>query len=167
MHPGEMGAAVGRVLQGDGHEVLWASAGRSDATRERAESFQDVGSAAALGERAELVLSICPPHAALEVARAVEGFAGTYVDANAISPMRAREVAELQPRYVDGGIVGGPPTESGTILYLSGHGAAAVAALFAGSILQTRVVADASALKMVLAPVGGRSLSAPLRSCGF
>ncbi len=151
MHPGEMGAAVGRVLQGDGHEVLWASAGRSDATRERAESFQDVGSAAALGERAELVLSICPPHAALEVARAVEGFAGTYVDANAISPMRAREVAELQPRYVDGGIVGGPPTESGTILYLSGDGAAAVAALFAGSILQTRVVADASALKMVYA----------------
>ncbi len=151
MHPGEMGAAVGRVLQGNGHEVLWASAGRSDATRERAESFRDVGTAAALGEQAELILSICPPHAALEVARAVEGFAGTYVDANAISPMRAREVAELQPRFVDGGIVGGPPTEPGTTLYLSGDGAVAVAALFAGSILQARVVADASAVKMVYA----------------
>jgi 3-hydroxyisobutyrate dehydrogenase-like beta-hydroxyacid dehydrogenase len=151
VHPGEMGAAVGGVLQGNGHEVLWASAGRSDATRERARSFRDVGTAAALVEQAELILSICPPHAALEVARAVAGFAGTYVDANAISPMRAREVAELQPRFVDGGIVGGPPTEPGTTLYLSGDGAAAVAALFAGSILQARVVADASAVKMVYA----------------
>jgi 3-hydroxyisobutyrate dehydrogenase-like beta-hydroxyacid dehydrogenase len=151
VHPGEMGAAVGRVLQANGHEVVWASAGRSDATRERARSFRDVGTAAALVEQADLVLSICPPHAALEVARAFAGFAGTYVDANAISPMRAREVSELQPRFVDGGIVGGPPAEPGTTLYLSGDDAAVVAALFAGSNLDTRVVADASALKMVYA----------------
>ncbi len=151
MHPGEMGAAVGLVLQRSGHEVLWASAGRSDATRERARSFRDVGTVTALGERAELILSICPPHAALDVARTVAGFAGTYVDANAISPMRAREVAELQPRFVDGGIVGGPPIEPGTTLYLSGVGAAAVAAVFTGSNVQARVVADASALKMVYA----------------
>ncbi len=151
MHPGEMGAAVGLVLQGNGHEVLWASAGRSDATRERARSFRDVGTATALGEQAELIFSICPPHAAVDVARAVAVFAGTYVDANAISPQRAREVAALQPRFVDGGIVGGPPVEPGTTLYLSGEDAAAVAALFTGSNLQARVVADASALKMVYA----------------
>jgi 3-hydroxyisobutyrate dehydrogenase-like beta-hydroxyacid dehydrogenase len=151
LHPGEMGAAVGRVLQGNGHEVLWAAAGRSEATRERARGFRDAGTAAALGDEAELILSICPPHAALEVAQSVAGFGGTYVDANAISPLRAREVAEVQPRFVDGGIVGGPPTEPGTTLYLSGHGAAAVAALFEGSVLQARVVSDASAMKMAYA----------------
>jgi 3-hydroxyisobutyrate dehydrogenase-like beta-hydroxyacid dehydrogenase len=151
LHPGEMGAAVGRVLQANGHEVLWASDGRSEATRERAQSFRDVVAVAALAAQAELIFSICPPHAALDVAREVEGFDGVYVDANAISPMRAKEVAALHPRYVDGGIVGGPPTEPGTKLFLSGSGAASVAVLFVGSILEARVVADASALKMAYA----------------
>jgi len=101
-----------------------------------------------LAEQVELILSICPPHAALDVARAVGDFAGVYVDANAISPMRAQEVAAIRPRFVDGGIVGGPPDEPGTTLYLSGSGAASVAVLFVGSRLEPRVVADASALKM-------------------
>ena len=151
LHPGEMGAAVGRVLQANGHEVLWASEGRSDATHERARTFRDAGAVAALAGEAELIVSICPPHAALDVARSVEGFAGAYVDANAISPMRAREIAAIHPRFVDGGIVGGPPDEPGTTLYLSGTGAASVAVLFVGSNLQPRVVADASALKMAYA----------------
>jgi hypothetical protein len=151
LHPGEMGAAVGRVLQANGHEVLWASEGRSDATRERAQTFHDIETVAALAAQAELILSICPPHAALDVARAVEGFDGVYVDANAISPMRAQEVASLHPHFVDGGIVGGPPDEPGTTLYLSGPGAASVAVLFVGSKLEPRVVANASALKMAYA----------------
>jgi 3-hydroxyisobutyrate dehydrogenase-like beta-hydroxyacid dehydrogenase len=146
-----MGAAVGRALQANRHEVLWASEGRSEATRARAEAFRDVGSVSALAEQAELILSICPPHAALDVARGVSGFDGVYVDANAISPMRAKEVAEIQPRFVDGGIVGGPPDEPGTTLYLSGSGAASVAVLFVGTNLEPRVVADASAIKMAYA----------------
>ena len=151
LHPGEMGASVGRVLQGNGHEVLWASDGRSEATRERARTFRDVGTIDALADEAEIVFSICPPHSALDVARSVEGFDGVYVDANAISPMRAQEVAALHARFVDGGIVGGPPDEPGTTLYLSGAGAASVAVLFVGSNLEPRVVADASAIKMVYA----------------
>ena len=151
LHPGEMGASVGRVLQSNGHEVVWASEGRSDATRERAQTFREVGTVRELADQAEVILSICPPHAALDVARAVEGFDGVYVDANAISPMRAQEVAAIQPRFVDGGIVGGPPDDPGTTLYLSGTGAASVAVLFVGSNLQPRVVADASALKMAYA----------------
>jgi 3-hydroxyisobutyrate dehydrogenase-like beta-hydroxyacid dehydrogenase len=151
LHPGAMGAAVGRVLQWNGHEIVWASEGRSDATRARAESFRDARTVKALAGEAELVLSICPPHAAVAVARAVEGFDGMYVDANAISPLRAQEVAAIHPRFVDGGIVGGPPDEPGTTLYLSGADAVAVVALFAGSNLQARVVTDASALKMVYA----------------
>jgi 3-hydroxyisobutyrate dehydrogenase-like beta-hydroxyacid dehydrogenase len=151
LHPGEMGAAVGRVLQANGHELLWASEGRSDATRERAATFQDAGTVSALADQAELILSICPPHAAVSVARGVEGFAGTYVDANAISPMRAQEIARIHTRFVDGGIVGGPPDEPGTTLYLSGSGAAGVAVLFLGSNLEGRVVASASAMKMAYA----------------
>ncbi|MDX6452794.1 MAG: hypothetical protein QOH16_2843 [Gaiellaceae bacterium] len=151
VHPGAMGASVGRCLQANRHEVLWASEGRSAATRERAQSFRDVGTVQALAGEAELILSICPPHSALEVARSVEGFGGMYVDANAISPMRAREIAAIHPRFVDGGIVGSPPEEPGTTLYLSGSGAASVAVLFVGTNLEARVVADASAIKMAYA----------------
>ena len=151
LHPGEMGAAVGRALQANRHEVLWASEGRSDATRGRAQTFQDVGTVAAMAEQAALILAICPPHNALEVARSLGTFDGVYVDANAISPMRAREIASLHPRFVDGGIVGGPPDEPGTTLYLSGPGAASVAVLFVGTNLEPRVVADASAIKMAYA----------------
>ena len=151
LHPGEMGSAVGRVLQGNGHEVVWASEGRSDATRERARTFRDAGTVHSLAGEAELILSICPPHGAVDVAGSLRGFDGIYVDANAISPMRAQEVAALHPRFVDGGIVGGPPEEPGTTLYLSGDEAPAVAALFDGSVLETRVVNDASAVKMVYA----------------
>src|SRR5690348_7954825 len=128
LHPGEMGAAVGTCVDG---EVIWVSGGRSEATRGRAAAFRDAGTPAALVEEAEVILSICPPHAAVDVARACAGFPGIYVDANAISPQRAREVAALQPRFVDGGIVGGPPTEPGTTLYLTGDDAETVAGLFA------------------------------------
>jgi 3-hydroxyisobutyrate dehydrogenase-like beta-hydroxyacid dehydrogenase len=148
LHPGEMGAAVGATVDGD---VLWASEGRSDATRVRAAGFRDAGTLGALVVEADVILSICPPHAAVDVARACAGFTGIYVDANAISPQRAREVAALQPRFVDGGIVGGPPTEPGTTLYLSGADADTVTALFAGSPLATRVVSSASAVKMAYA----------------
>ena len=48
LHPGEMGASVGRALQSNRHEVLWASDGRSSATRERAQAFRDTGTVEAL-----------------------------------------------------------------------------------------------------------------------
>jgi len=151
LHPGEMGSAIGAALQSVGHDVVWASAGRSEATRSRAATFRDLGSVEAVAGEAQVVLSICPPHAALETARAVAG-GGLYVDANAISPARAREIAALQPRFVDGGIVGPPPRAAGeTRLYLSGERAAEVTSLFDGSIVETRVVPDASAVKMTYA----------------
>ena len=49
LHPGEMGSALGRALVDAGHEVVWASAGRSEATRERAARFRDAGSVEAAG----------------------------------------------------------------------------------------------------------------------
>jgi len=151
VHPGEMGSAVGDLLVESGHEVLWASGGRSAETRARAAAFRDTGTVRALAREAQVVLSICPPHAALDVARSARGFDVLYVDANAVSPATARELAALHPEFVDGGIVGGPPREPGTRLYLSGARAPEVAALFEGTFLESRVVRDASALKMAYA----------------
>ena len=156
VHPGEMGAAVAGTLRG--HEVLWASAGRSAATAARAREacLEDAGDVGELCRRCEILLSICPPHAAVDVARTASGFMGIYVDANAIAPDTARTIAGLQPRLVDGGIVGPPPAQSGTTrLYLSGGEADRIAALFAGTNLAARVIAAeagaASALKIAYA----------------
>jgi len=162
LHPGQMGAAVAQCLAGRGHSVLWASEDRGPdtAARAKAAGLTDAGTAAAVAGQAEVILSICPPHAAAGVARAVRGFGGLYVDANAISPGTAHEIAgvisDSGGRYVDGGIIGLPPVApGGTRLYLSGPGAQAVADLFAGSALEARVIGDtltaASALKMAYA----------------
>jgi len=162
LHPGEMGAAVGRCLTGLGHEVLWAAEGRGPQTaaRARAAGLTDAGTVAGLARRAEVIISVCPPHAALDVAWAVHGFSGVYVDANAISPGTAGEAAQMITesggRYVDGGIIGAPPAVPGTTrLYLSGAGAGQVAGLFAGTPLEARVISGsataASAVKMAYA----------------
>src|SRR5258708_25289398 len=126
-HPGEMGAAVGRCVTGAGYGVLWASEGRGPETaaRARAAGLADAGTAAEMAERADVILAICPPHAALDTAWAVQGFGGLYVDANAISPATAREVAlmveEGGATYVDGGVIGLPPAlAASTRLDLSG-----------------------------------------------
>jgi 3-hydroxyisobutyrate dehydrogenase-like beta-hydroxyacid dehydrogenase len=137
--------------------VVWASEGRSAETRERAEAagLEDVGSVVEVA-RSDVVFSICPPHAAVEVARSLGPLQELYVDANAVSPATVREVAGIVEaaggRFVDGGIVGSPPRETGTTrLYLSGPKADAVAGLFEGSVLDARVVSNASAVKMAYA----------------
>src|SRR3984885_11162163 len=78
LHPGEMGAAVGRCLTGRGHEVLWASEGRGPdtAARARAAGLAAAGTGAGLARQAEVIIAVCPPHAALDVAWAVHGFGG-------------------------------------------------------------------------------------------
>ena len=159
LHPGEMGAAAGHCLTGRGHTVLWASEGRSAATAARASAagLKDAGTVAVVARDAEVIFSVCPPHGATDVAWAVHGFRGLYVDANAISPGTAREVAQMITdsggRYVDAGIIGLPPVRPGTTrLYLSGPEAEEVRALFAGTPLDARVVdgaaTAASAVKM-------------------
>src|SRR5436190_21739457 len=109
LHPGEMGSALGAALLAAGHEVLWASEGRSAATAERAREFTDAGDAATLAQRVDVILSVCPPHAARDVLRAVPEFGGVYVDANAVSPATVRALAAERSVLVDGGIIGPPP----------------------------------------------------------
>jgi 3-hydroxyisobutyrate dehydrogenase-like beta-hydroxyacid dehydrogenase len=151
LHPGEMGSALGAALLENGHEVLWASEGRSQQTAARAAAFEDVGAARELAAAAAVLISVCPPHAAREVAASVDGFDGIYVDANAVSPATAREIGG-----VDGGIVGPPPRDGASArLYLSGPRADEVARLFAGTAVEPRVLGDevgtASAMKMAFA----------------
>jgi len=142
LHPGQMGASIGAALRRAGHEVGWAAEGRSGATRRRAATagLAERATVAEVATDAQVVLSICPPHAALTVARQVAavGFSGTYVDANALAPTTAVEVARLVEAagaaFVDGDLIGGPVRPGGaTRLYLSGSEAGAVAGLFAQS----------------------------------
>jgi Domain of unknown function (DUF1932) len=150
LYPGEMGTAVGSAVRG---EVLWASEGRSEATRERAATFTDMGSVSQLVQASEVVVSICPPAIAEDVAREVFelGFDGIYLDANAISPARMRRIAALGPRIVDGSII----AKTGINLYLAGPEAPVVAALFGdGDVHAIDLRAEigaASALKMAFA----------------
>ena len=158
LHPGEMGAAVGQCLVAGGHEVLWAPQGRGPATTARAGAAGLTGAAdlADLVRRADVIMSVVPPHAALEVAREVAGagFGGLYVDANAISPATAREVADIAADGgadgVDGGIIGTPPVRPGFIrLYLSGPRADEVRQLFEATPVDALVVDHGGAIGVV------------------
>jgi 3-hydroxyisobutyrate dehydrogenase-like beta-hydroxyacid dehydrogenase len=164
LNPGEMGTSVGLAAQSNGARVVWAAAGRSAATAQRATTagFEPLPDLGTVVVRSHVIVSVCPPHAAEALAEEVvaAGFRGLYIDANAISPERARRVAALVTtaggRFVDGGIIGNPPRGPGeTRLYLSGHDAEQAAGLFRGTLQEPIVVGPepgtASALKMVYA----------------
>lgn len=164
LHPGEMGAAVGACLVSRGVRVVWASEGRSAESRERAEcaGFEDLRTLKLVLEEADAALSICVPSGAMDLGRevAAAGYQGIYVDANAISPDRSREIGALVEqagaRFVDGGIIGLPPgPKRVTRLYLCGPEACAIAALFAGTqtegVVMEGAPGAASALKVCFA----------------
>ena len=164
LHPGQMGISVAVSIRNSGQKICWASEGRSEQTRARADShdLSDVGTLAALCQTCEMIVSVCPPHAAEQLADDVlaQGFQGVFVEANAISPQRAIRIGQAMDEAgvtcVDGGIIGGPAWEAGnTRLYLSGEKAGEVAAEISGGALGVSVngeaIGDASALKMVYA----------------
>jgi len=164
LHPGNMGISVAATVKNSGHTVYWASEGRSPQTRARAEEhgLTDAGTLAELCETCPVVVCVCPPHAAEDVARQVIacGYRGLYIDANAISPQRVIRIGQAMTdagvAFVDGGIIGGPAWEPDrTWLYLSGTEAERAAACFSAGPLETSVIGDdagkASALKMCYA----------------
>lgn len=157
LHPGAMGAAVAMACAA---KTIWCSDGRSSATVERATSagLSEVATLDELVERSSVIVSICPPAAALDVADSVGAlrYTGIYVDANAVAPATARAIDERFESFVDAGIIGLPPTSAGTTrLYLAGPEARQVADLWSGSVLDARVIEGgpgaASALKMAFA----------------
>lgn len=164
LHPGVMGISVAASAQNSGHTVYWASAGRSPQTQARAQQYHliDVQTVAALCHTCTTLISVCPPHAAEEMAQQVlaHGFTGLYADANAIAPQRARHIGQMMTEggaaFVDGGIIGGPAWQPhSTWLYLSGDEAERVAHCFVAGPLETQVIGveigKASALKMCYA----------------
>ncbi|MFC5719894.1 DUF1932 domain-containing protein [Streptomyces gamaensis] len=163
LHPGSMGAAVAAQARLGGAEVLWCPTGRSSETTERAlrHGLSAASSLAELIERADVILSICPPEYAEDVAVEVSAhsFTGIYVDANAIAPATVACVHAIMSRtqgtVVDGSIIGSPPSASkSTRIYLSGPAEALppVASLFAGTSVQVHSlpggIGRASALKL-------------------
>jgi len=164
LHPGEMGISIAASAINSGQHVYWVSQNRSDKTRLRAEKHNliEVETLTQLCQTSEIIFSVCPPHAAQDVANSVieQGFEGHYLDANAISPQRAINIKQTVEangiQFIDGGIIGGPawkPKE--TWLYLSGKDAKVIEECFSNGPLETKIIGDeigkASALKMCFA----------------
>src|SRR2546425_11719312 len=129
LHPGNMGITIAVSAANSGNDVYWVPEGRSRHTRERASRacLKDAGTLARLCEICSVIVSVCPPEFADEVAGQVVAcsFRGVFVDANAISPQRVqrldRRMRAAGIDFVDGGIIGPPALKRGTTwLYLSG-----------------------------------------------
>ena len=161
LHPGEMGISLAASAQNTGHIAHWVSEGRSKLTGDRAAKYGlvDAQTLEGLCEACSVIVSVCPPHAAEEVAKNVvkASFGGYYLDANAISPQRTVKIGQMMEevgiKFIDGGIIGRPAWESNrTWLYLSGKEGAYLAACFSSGPLETLVIGEkigkASAIKM-------------------
>src|SRR5919109_444704 len=116
---GEMGYHWARILTSRGVEVLTYAEDRSPTTRKRAENIgvKCLPSLNRLVEHVDLIVSIVVPFAAKAVAANVANAAAEssrkdllYLDANAISPMTADEIAtkltKASVSFVDGCIIG-------------------------------------------------------------
>ena len=141
LHPGAMGATVAQTLMDSGHQVGWVSANRSAETAQRARGCMPFDSLDEIAAWADALISVCPPHGAVELAERVHatGFTGFYVDANALAPSTSLQIAEIIgiSAYVDGGIIGPPAIDAGTTrLYLSGQHGAGVAHWFSAGALK-------------------------------
>jgi 3-hydroxyisobutyrate dehydrogenase-like beta-hydroxyacid dehydrogenase len=113
-------------------------------------------------ELCPVIVSVCPPEFAEELASEITGlgYGGMYIDANAIGPERARRMGERMAAhgiaFVDACIIGLPATTRGeTWLYLSGSNAGEAACCFSGGPLEVEIlegeIGRASALKMCFA----------------
>ena len=97
--PGAMGSAVAQVLAAGGARVVATLEHRSSRTAELAEGIELLPSLDAVVEASQIILSIVPPGAVLEVADAVAeaatrtGAQPTVADLNAIAPATMEAVA--------------------------------------------------------------------------
>jgi len=158
-----MGSAVGKRLTENGVTVLTVLDGRSaeSAKRAKAAGMKDV--AVAEFAEARIILSIVPPGEALALAERLAPamkeakHKPIYVDCNAVSPETAVAiswvVSKTGTRFVDAGIIGGPPKAdyAGPVFYLSGeHAREAMVLKDYGLVprLLDDTIGTASALKM-------------------
>jgi 3-hydroxyisobutyrate dehydrogenase-like beta-hydroxyacid dehydrogenase len=159
-----MGISIAASAQKSGSLVYWSSEGRSEQTLARAKEhhLEDAKTIENLCTTCDLIISICPPHAAEDVANQVRlsGFKGQYIDANAISPQRSIKIGKTMVRagidFIDGSIIGGPAWQPDcTWLYLSGKNSLGIEEFFSAGPLEVSVIGEeigkASALKMCFA----------------
>jgi 3-hydroxyisobutyrate dehydrogenase-like beta-hydroxyacid dehydrogenase len=122
----------------------------------------DLRTLSAVCETCAVIVSVCPPEFAGNVADAVlaSGFRGLYIDANAVSPATKQSITGRMEAhgvsFVDGGIIGLPARTRGqTWLYLSGPQAESAACCFTAGPIEPEVIGTeigkASALKMCFA----------------
>ena len=123
LHPGEMGVSIATSARNGGNKVYWASGHVQDPrTTGHRRVCRTAGTLAALCRECQVIVSVCPPHAAEEVARRCWRKASP---ASTWTPTRSRpargadgEMAAAGASFVDGGIVGGPawqPVAPGSI----------------------------------------------------
>ena len=128
---GEMGSEIGRYLVMNDLEVISVYEGRSEISKKRASKYKirDAGSIEQFCKISDLVISIIPPDKAFETANLYTSYKNKdgqiYCDLNAISTITAKKIKllldEKKIDYVDGAIMGGPPTENySPRIYLSG-----------------------------------------------
>jgi 3-hydroxyisobutyrate dehydrogenase-like beta-hydroxyacid dehydrogenase len=166
---GAMGSAVARRLTRNGVTVLTSLEGRGARSRDRAQAagMQDVDDQRLVNE-ASMILSIVPPADAPALASRFAAKLGAathaplFADCNAIAVSTVidigRGIARAGGRFVDGGIIGGPPKEDdrGPTIYVSGEAASEVAKLSAYGLhvrLIDGPVGAASALKLSYAGI--------------
>lgn len=123
---GEMGVGIAKLLAAHGFEVLTNVTSRSAATQKRAAdaSIASVSSDEELALRCDYLLSIVPPRDAKATADRVfkalnanepKSSSLYFLDLNAIAPSTSKAIAKSleslgdKLRFVDGGIIGGPP----------------------------------------------------------
>ena len=167
MSPGDMGHAVGRALGENGFDVITCLEGRSERTRTLAQqgNFRDVSSLEELVSQADLIMCILVPaqaeRVAIGVAEALKSTGQTtyYADCNAVSPRTSLRLADIinaaGGRFIDGGIIGGPPSRGAPPrFYVSGPDAAVVSELDGKGIMVRPIgdeVGKASGIKMCYA----------------
>jgi len=165
---GDMGFHWARLLAVKNRVVLTFDINRSPATRQRAAAAGviSVPSMAALASASDLIVSLVVPasarQVAAELATALAGIEKKrlyFLDANAISPMTAKEIqgtfAALPIIFIDGSIIGSAAKLSqDTVLYVSGPDAAKIEELkdygFSVRILGPEI-GQASAFKILYA----------------
>lgn len=128
---GEMGLGIAKLLKAHNYAILTNVSDRSQRTQARAKEANIVlvDKDVELVAKCDYILSIVPPRDAVATAeRIISAIKGSpeprrnsaeplyYLDLNAISPSTSSDIATLLAekasgvRFVDGGIIGGPPS---------------------------------------------------------
>ncbi len=153
LHTGKMGYSLATAAKRNGHDVYWASSGRSNASIERGKSGDliDLVTIERMSTECDVIVSICMGAGVMPNAKSVidAKFSGIYVDANHIGDASHEDhLSEMLNSagisYVDASIYGWPyPHENDPngerTLYLFGQDAGKIGQIFNGEIFECKV----------------------------